>query len=246
MHKIHSYIIYLFTFFIGLMYSYSQVPQNEVKAKIELETIEGSIKVTGMVENLTEIIKSATYKLSVIKNNVNNANGNQSTNAQEGVFTLNPRETQKLSVTQISKGDEDNIIVLLILYDENKQIIGKDRVVIGEEKKKEDIVIPIDGFEMKGIVLDDTKTKIGKDFYDKYYYKYNDIGINANKIVTIGEEFSFGRNTKIMITVNNEIVYEFFSRPEDDFIEAVAQESIEATYYYLKELEQQSKYFTQY
>ncbi len=99
---------------------------------------------------------------------------------------------------------------------------------------------------MKGIVLDDTKTKIGKDFYDKYYYKYNDIGINANKIVTIGEEFSFGRNTKIMITVNNEIVYEFFSRPEDDFIEAVAQESIEATYYYLKELEQQSKYFTQY
>ncbi len=118
------------------MYSYSQVPQNEVKAKIELETIEGSIKVTGMVENLTEIIKSATYKLSVIKNNVNNANGNQSTNAQEGVFTLNPRETQKLSVTQISKGDEDNIIVLLILYDENKQIIGKDRVVIGEEKKK--------------------------------------------------------------------------------------------------------------
>lgn len=99
---------------------------------------------------------------------------------------------------------------------------------------------------MRGIVLDDTKTKIGKDFYDKYYYKYNDIGINANKIVTIGEEFSFGRNTKIMITVNNEIVYEFFSRPEDDFIEAVAQESIEATYYYLKELEQQSKNFTQY
>ncbi|OAZ04931.1 CsgE family curli-type amyloid fiber assembly protein [Flavobacterium succinicans] len=99
---------------------------------------------------------------------------------------------------------------------------------------------------MKGIILDDTKTKIGKDFYDKYYYKYNDIGINANKIVTIGEEFSFGRNTKIIITVNNEVIYEFLSRPEDDFIEAVAQESIEATYYYLKELESQSKYFTQY
>lgn len=136
MHNTHSYIFYLLTFFIGLANSFSQVPQNEVKAKIELETIEGSIKVTGMVENLTEIIKSATYKLSVIKNNVNNADGNQSTNAQEGVFTLNPRETQKLSVTQLSKGDEDNIIVLLILYDENKQIIGKDRVVIGEEKKK--------------------------------------------------------------------------------------------------------------
>lgn len=136
MLKLYNCFIYLLTFFIGLTTVYSQVPQNEIKAKIELETIEGSIKVTGLVENLTAVTKSATYKLSVIKNNAITSNENQSNNAQEGVFTLNPRETQKLCVTQLSRGEEDNIIVLLILYDENKQIIGKDRVVIGDEKKK--------------------------------------------------------------------------------------------------------------
>ncbi len=136
MFTIHRYFIYLLTFFIGLTTAYSQVPQNEVKAKIELETIEGAIKVTGMVENLTEITKSATYKLAVIKNDVTTSNENQSNNTQEGVFTLNPRETQKLCVTQISRGDKDNIIILLILYDENMQIIGKDRVVIEDEKKR--------------------------------------------------------------------------------------------------------------
>jgi hypothetical protein len=37
---------------------------------------------------------------------------------------------------------------------------------------------------------------------------YNDYKINA-KIVVINEEFSFSRNTKIMININNEVVYEF-------------------------------------
>jgi hypothetical protein len=38
---------------------------------------------------------------------------------------------------------------------------------------------------------------------------YNDYKINAKEIVVINEEFSFSRNTKIMININNEVVYEF-------------------------------------
>jgi hypothetical protein len=30
-----------------------------------------------------------------------------------------------------------------------------------------------------GIISDETKTKVGKDFYDLYYYLYNDYKINA-------------------------------------------------------------------
>ncbi|MBK0369173.1 CsgE family curli-type amyloid fiber assembly protein [Flavobacterium agrisoli] len=99
---------------------------------------------------------------------------------------------------------------------------------------------------MRGIISDDTKTRMGKDFYDKYYYKYNDIGINAAQIIVITEEYSFARNTKITITIENETVYEFLTRPDDEFLEAVSDEAINATYYYLKEKEKESKYFTQY
>jgi hypothetical protein len=38
---------------------------------------------------------------------------------------------------------------------------------------------------------------------------YNDYKINSKEIVVIIEEFSFSRNTKIMININNEVVYEF-------------------------------------
>ncbi|WP_426064709.1 CsgE family curli-type amyloid fiber assembly protein [Flavobacterium sp. DSP2-3-1] len=96
------------------------------------------------------------------------------------------------------------------------------------------------------MVTDDTKTKVGKDFYDLYYYLYNDYKINAGKIVTLNEEFSFARNTKIIISIDNEVVYEFLAKPDEEYLNEMAQQSIYATYLYLKNVEKQSKYFTQY
>lgn len=107
-------------------------------------------------------------------------------------------------------------------------------------------LIPDESFTLRGIITDNTKTRIGKDFYDKYYYKYNDININGNEIVTLIEELSFGRNTKISIEINNEVIYEFLARPDDEFLEAVAEEAVKVSYYYFKEKEKQSTYFIQY
>jgi hypothetical protein len=115
-------------------FSYSQMSNTVVKAKIETEVIEGSIRISGNAENLSDIVQSLSYKLSVIKKN--NVNNNQSNNAQEGLFSLEPNENKKLSVTQVNLGKGDEVIVLLLFYDENKQLIGKDRVVLGDEKKK--------------------------------------------------------------------------------------------------------------
>ncbi|RKR08562.1 LOW QUALITY PROTEIN: hypothetical protein C8C82_0437 [Flavobacterium sp. 81] len=245
MQVLFRYILLGFLFFSSVLIGQVSVPQNQIKAKIDIEKIEDNFKITGTAENLTDVLKSASYRLSVIKNN--DKSNNQSNNSQVGIFTLEPNEVKKLSTTQINVSTDDEVIVLLLFYDENKEIVAKDRVVLGEEKKKDDVIImPVDGFELRGIVTDDTKTKMGKDFYDKYYYKYNDIGINAKKIVVITEEYSFGRNTKITVWIDNEVIYDFLVRPDDEFLEAVAQESINATIYYLKDLEKQRKYFTQY
>lgn len=124
------------TIFIALFSSfiYGQVPQDKIKAKLEIVQVEGTVKITGTAENLTDVIRSAAYKMSVIKNN--NKSNNQSNNDQVGVFTLQPNEIQKLSTSQINLSANDEVIVLLLFYDDEKQIIAKDRVVLGEEKKK--------------------------------------------------------------------------------------------------------------
>ncbi|OUD37031.1 hypothetical protein FPG59_03565, partial [Flavobacterium sp. FPG59] len=63
-------------------------------------------------------------------------NDNQSNNVQEGIFSLNPSENKNLSTTEINLGNTDEVIVLLLFYNENKQLIGKDRVVLNAQKKK--------------------------------------------------------------------------------------------------------------
>ncbi|KLT70260.1 MULTISPECIES: curli-like amyloid fiber formation chaperone CsgH [unclassified Flavobacterium] len=132
MHFLYRHITLLLLVFTAICYG--QVPQDKIKAKIEIEKIEGNVKITASAENLTEVIRSASYRLSAIKNN--NKSNNQSNNSQEGIFTLQPSEIKKLSTAQVNLEPDDEVIVLLLFYDENKQIIAKDRVVIGDEKKK--------------------------------------------------------------------------------------------------------------
>lgn len=134
MKKSTTYSLFItFMLFFSLQ-TKAQTVQTDVKAKIVLEEVEGNIKITGTAENTSDIIQSLTYKLSVIKKNKNS--DNRSTNAQEGVFTLNPNENKNLSTTQINKSSQDEIIILLLFYDENEQIVSKDRVVISDEKKR--------------------------------------------------------------------------------------------------------------
>ena len=124
---------FLFLLLIPIL-SYCQITNTIVKAKIEIEEIEGNIKITGTAENLSDIVQSLSYQLSVIKNN--NVLGNQSNNTQEGFFTLNTSENKNLSTAQVNVRSGDEIIILLLFYNENKELIGKDRVVLGDEKKR--------------------------------------------------------------------------------------------------------------
>lgn len=228
---------------LASMMSFSQTTNTIVKAKIEIEQGEGDIKITGTAENLTEFVQSFSYKLSIIKKS---SSGNQSNTAQEGVFSTEPSESKKLSATQVNLKDGDEVIALLLFFDEKKQVIGKDRVVLNDKKKNKQVVLAVDRFEMKGFVSDETKTKIGKDFFEEFYHLYNDEKINASKMIVVGEELSFARNTKITITIENEVVYEFMARPDDEFMNDMATSSIYATSLYFKNLEKQEKYFIQY
>lgn len=238
---------YLTLFAFLFLFNFSSKAQNlntDVKAKIVLEDVEENIKITGTAENLTNVLQSLTYKLSVIKKNLKSEN--RSSNAQEGVFTLDVSENKNLSTTQINKSSEDEIIVLLLFYDENNQIVSQDRVVISDQKKKDKVIILDDGIELAGIVTDETKTKIGKDFYDIFYYLYRDYNLNAKQIVKVNEELSFGRNTKIVIMIENDVVYEFLARPDEEFLEAMAKNALYETYQFLKKIENEKKYITQY
>ena len=221
----------------------AQILNTEVKAKIEISSFEDLVAITGTAENLTSVLQNLHYKLSVIKKN--KTNSNISSNSQNGSFTLEPNSKNILSTTKINISAKDETIILLLIYDEDEKLIGKDRLVVDNMKNKTTEEKEI-GLEMKGIISDETKTKIGKDYYDLFFKKYNLENINASKIVTIEEEQLFGRTTKIKILIDNITLNEFIAKPNEEFLESMAEQSIVLTKKYLKQLELNEKLISQY
>ena len=132
--KIFFSILTVMIYVLFTTQSQSQTMNTVVKAKLVIEKTDNTIKITGTAENISDIVQSLSYKLSVIKKNT--ATDNQSNNVQEGFFSLNPSENKNLSTTEINLATQDEVIVLLLFYNENKQLIGKDRLELNIEKKK--------------------------------------------------------------------------------------------------------------
>jgi hypothetical protein len=203
------------------------------------------LSITGTAENLKAVYKNISFKLSVFKKN--KLNDNKSSNMQDGRMTLEPINKVILSKTQINRGKDDQIIVLLLIYDEDNVIIGKDRIVFGqEEEPKVSVLKPNDGLEMIGIVSNETKTKLGNDFYDFFYSEFSKLKINSNKIIYVQEELTFGRTTKIIVNIDGEIIEEFIARPEEDFLKYMSQTASSKVFKYFKNIEKQNKSIMQY
>jgi len=245
MKKCLNIIIAFFLFFFSEN-GFCQAEYNkEVKAKIEVKEIENLLFITGTAENLKSEFKNISYKLSVFKKN--KSSSNKSTSAQDGRVTLEPIQKVELSKTQVNYTKQDEVIVMLLIYDESNTIIGKDRIVFNEETESDaGKSVPVDGIEMVGIVANDTKTKLGNDYYDMFYAQYSKLKVHTTKIVTVQEELTFGRTTKITILVDSDIIEEFISRPDEDFLKYMADSAAQKLFKYFKDLEKQNKMITQY
>lgn len=237
-----SVLIIVINLFIVQM-GYSQFYNKEVEATIKLESNDEYVEVTGLAKNKSEINQSLRYELSVIKS----GGGNNSKNAQSGRFTLEPHELKELSQTTINITDKSQIIILLLIYNLDDELIGKDRKVIneiaeeqgasdiqdfGEEKKTTE-----DGISIRGIVTEETKTKAGKDFFNYFYSSYLSNNVNAEQIVVVSELINMGRSTRIEITVDNELVFKFFVQPKDDYLRSMAQAGLMRVSRYIQQKE---------
>ncbi|WP_103863567.1 CsgE family curli-type amyloid fiber assembly protein [Aquimarina sp. I32.4] len=224
----------------------AQYTNTDVVAKIKTQTIGDIIAVVGTATNTTEVNKSLKYIVSVFKTNINN---NISKNKQEGRFTLEANEGKELSKGVINVDETSKIVVLLLIYEEDV-IIGKDRLVFNEgatnkQLQKEESSTE-DGIELKGIVIEETKTKPGRDFYEFFFNMYSNNQINGSKVVGIYEKLSFGRSTIIQVKIEDSVIHEFLGKPDLEYLEHMSKVSIRKVYKYFKDLKKQKNNIFQY
>jgi hypothetical protein len=223
---------------------------SEVEAVINTsDTKDDILEIVGTAANKTEGNYSLRYELSVITSSGNSKNSSK--NSQSGRFTLEPFETKNLSQTSVSVDPEGSTIILLLIYDEDDKLLGTDRKVYGsseeeEAEKKMSYQKPNEGIELTGMVTENTKTKPGKDFYDFFYQKYSLSPNKGNKIIEVDEMISFGRTTRIMVKIEDKLVYQFYARPKLDYLKDQADQALKQVNRYFEYLKNRNESLTRY
>ncbi|RDK84724.1 CsgE family curli-type amyloid fiber assembly protein [Marinirhabdus gelatinilytica] len=246
--------ILLLCFFSGKAQDDASI--ESVQAKIDLSSNGEFFEIKGMALNTTQINQSLSYTLLVNKTDPETNNSNK--NEQKGNFVLPAGERKILSTTKINASDKAKVILLLLLYDQDNAIVAKDRIVLNgseEDKLKAKQALlekaKLDQKEisedygntekdgvtlLRGLVVEDTKTKPGRDFFTSFSLKYRDEKINGEKIVVIEEVLALGSNTKILVKVENEIVFQFFVNPRANYIEQMVDYAVNRTDRYFQQI----------
>jgi len=80
--------------------------------------------------------------------------------------------------------------------------------------------------EIDGLLVDDTKTKAGKDFYDLFYTNWEAPAAAKNYSITLSEKPFRLTSTLIIISINNDIVYQDILQPREELIEVQTTDAI--------------------
>jgi curli production assembly/transport component CsgE len=90
-------------------------------------------------------------------------------------------------------------------------------------------------FEIDQLIINETISKLGLDFQEIFYNKWNwPAGLTDPFIIVISERPVFGTNTQIEIYVNDIPVFQSFLQPRYDILEELAGQAVDiATQYIL-------------
>ena len=92
--------------------------------------------------------------------------------------------------------------------------------------------------EIDGLIVDDTKTKNGKDFYDIFYSLWTPPANARNYSITISEKPYRMNNTLIEVSINENTVYQSVLQPRLDIVESLSNEAISYSQEYLQNYEE--------
>lgn len=92
--------------------------------------------------------------------------------------------------------------------------------------------------EIDGLIVDDTKTKSGKDFYDVFYSNWEPPANAKNYTITISEKPYRLNYTLVVVSINDYIVYQTVLQPRQDIVESQSYEAVSDSQDYLLNYEE--------
>ena len=81
-----------------------------------------------------------------------------------------------------------------------------------------------------GLVMDETRTKIGRDFYSIFYSRWQAPSDARNFTITVQEQPMPSLGTRITVQLNNQTVFQTRLQPRYEYIEQAAKQAVYATW----------------
>lgn len=109
---------------------------------------------------------------------------------------------------------------------------------IFEQIIKQSEISKDDEIEIDGLLVDDTKTKVGKDFYDLFYSSWEAPSGAKNYTITICEKPFRLSSTLIEVSINDTPVYQSVLQPRQEIVQELALNAVVTTQGYLVNYEE--------
>lgn len=93
--------------------------------------------------------------------------------------------------------------------------------------------------EIDGMIHDDTRSRIGRDFYNIFYANWKSPPDASNYSIRITEQPAPNLGTVIAVEVNNTVTFRSRLQPRYDFIEEASHYAVRRTYMHLQHNQQQ-------
>jgi len=216
MKTLHHIILLILIFTIQNINA--QEDTSNITSKIESNFTEGQLMLKATATNHSDSYAELNYLFVSIKKG---GSGNLSNNKQSGKFTLKPDETKMLSQISVNIQKNDAVKVFLYIKDEQTdKLLSKDSLEINTKNFETKIsqVNEDEIFELKGLTIDQTKTKTGKDFYDMFYLEYSKLPEKISNAVTISELPTMGRGSQISLEIEDKTLYSFVANPNEEYL----------------------------
>ena len=95
--------------------------------------------------------------------------------------------------------------------------------------KKSRATVPVDVLEIDGLIIDETRSKIARDFYDLFYKKWIAPNGAKNFSIYVREEPSRGRGAQVSLSLNDDKIFQNFVPPRYDALDEVVNYAIRVT-----------------
>ncbi|MCB0592975.1 MAG: hypothetical protein H6557_32505 [Lewinellaceae bacterium] len=233
MHKFFL-ILSMIVFSAGFVSGQDLEDEAALQGKVLYELEAKDIVLKAQAQNTTEeeVILSYDFILTGTAKN-----GNELSNTQDGQAKLAANETKILAAARMALGEVKDFEAVLMIYYQDI-LIDSDTLVYSAEKQKqtaeaeseyeEDVSQEGDyegqesGFEFGGLLIDNTRTRAGRDLYDLFYAQWEAPAGAGDYYIKLEEFPGRGRTTRLVVWLDDEKIVETNLQPNFDYLERLA------------------------